>query len=480
LTYDAYNMIAQKRHIADNGKKVPAAKGLPLIGQSLKVAKDPLLLLKELSLQYGDVVKVRLGLKDFYLIQTPAAAKHVLQEGARNYYKPGAAKLMKKVLGDGLATSNGDLWLRQRRLMQPAFHRERLKHFFDILQNEISSLVKGWREKETHQPVDVSKAFLQLTLNNLTKAMFGAGIEGRMDEIARVLRIMLDFSSDHVKQLIKIPLIVPTKNNRRFRSAEEQFEKIIYGFIQDRQKEQKTDPSIEHDDLLQLLLTAYDGGSHASMTAKQLRDEITTIFMAGHETTSQTLSWIFYRLALHPEIYRQVREEAAQMSSSVLTLDMLQQLSYTKSLIEEAMRFYPPVWIIARKATAADTINSYHLPAGATVLINVYGMHHHPAYWNKPDTFDPSHFCARAKENVPPFLYLPFGGGQRLCIGHHFAMMVMQTVIVRLVHEFSFSVPAFFVPTIDANLTLRAKEGIQLVIQQTNTYADTDSTTWLC
>src|SRR5215218_8014233 len=154
-------MIVQKGHTTDVRKKVPAAKGLPLIGQSLKVVNDPLRLLKELSQQYGDVVKVRLGLKDFYLLQTPVAAKHVLQEGARNYYKPGAAKLMKKVLGDGLATSNGELWLRQRRLMQPAFHRQRLTNFLDILQREISSLVKEWKEKEAHEVVDVSKAFLQ-------------------------------------------------------------------------------------------------------------------------------------------------------------------------------------------------------------------------------------------------------------------------------------------------------------------------------
>jgi len=473
-------MIVQNEHTVDSGKKVPAAKGLPLIGQSLKVAKDPLHLLRELSQQYGDVVKVRLGLKDFYLLQTPAAARHVLQGNVRNYYKPGAAKLMKKVLGDGLATSNGELWLRQRRLIQPAFHRQRLTHFFDILQREISFLVKEWKENEIQKPVDVSKAFLRLTLNNLNKALFGAGVEGSMEEIAHVLRTMLDFSSGNAKALIKVPLSVPTKNNLRFRKAEEQFEKIIYGFIEQREKEQKKDASIQHDDLLQLLLTAYDDASHTTMTAKQLRDEITTIFMAGHETTSQTLSWIFYRLALQPDIYSKAKEEAERIEGGVITLDTLQQLTYIRALVEEAMRFYPPVWIIARKAEAADNISGYYLPAGATVLINVYGMHHHPAYWKEPEAFDPSHFCNEVQEGLPAFLYLPFGGGQRLCIGQHFAMMVMQTVVVRLVEQFRFLVPKNFVPKIDANLTLRAKESIQLFIQQTNGYADSNPSSQLC
>jgi cytochrome P450 len=473
-------MIAQKQHITGKGKKIPTAKGLPLIGQSLKVVRDPLRLLKALCQEYGDVVKVRLGLKDFYLLQSPAAAKHVLQENARNYYKPGAARLMKRVLGEGLATSNGELWLKQRRLIQPAFHRQHLEIFFDILQTEISVLIKVWNEKKGDKPIDVSQDFLHLTLNNLTKAMFGTGVETSMQEISHVLRTMIDFSSDNAKALIKIPLSVNTKNNLRFRKAEEQFEKIIYAFIQRREQEQRVDSAIHHTDLLQLLLTAYDDASHETMTAKQLRDEITTIFMAGHETTSQTLSWIFYRLALHPEIYSKVKAEVTQINGDCITLESLQQLSYTKALIEEAMRFYPPVWIMARKATKSDIINRYHLPAGATVLINVYGMHHHPGYWKEPERFDPLHFCNEAKENLPSFLFLPFGGGPRLCIGNHFAMMVMQTVILRLVKEFSFSVPDSFVPAIDANLTLRAKQGINLYIQKTNTYADSNPSNRIC
>ncbi|HVG15852.1 MAG TPA: cytochrome P450 [Chitinophagaceae bacterium] len=472
-------MMARNEHISDVVKKVPIAGGLPFIGLSLKAAKDPLLLLNKLSQQYGDAVKLRLGLKDFYLLQSPAAARHVLKENARNYYKPGAAKLMKKVLGDGLATSNGDLWLQQRRVMQPAFHHQRLTHFFEILQLEISSLIKEWKKKEAHEPVNVSKAFLGLTLNNLTKAMFGTSVEGHIDDIARVLQIMLDFSSDNAKALVKIPLSIPTKSNLQFKKAEEKFEKIIHSFIELRQNERRQDPATRHNDLLEMLLTARDT-SGAAMTAKQLRDEITTIFLAGHETTAQTLSWIFYHLALHPAIYQKVKGEAALIGSCQMTVDSLQHLPYIKSVIEEAMRFYPPIWIIARKAAEDDNINGYHLPAGATVLINVYGMHHNPSYWKLPEAFDPSHFCKETLGNRPPFLYLPFGGGQRVCIGQHFAMMVMQAVILRLVMEFDFSVPTNFVPAVDANLTLRAKEDIHLFIQKTKAYADNNHNSRLC
>jgi cytochrome P450 len=471
--------MIQTEHITSTAKKVPAARGLPFIGLSIEAAKDPLSLLKNLSQQYGDVVKVRLGLKDFYLLQTPSAARQVLHERARNYYKPGAAKLMKKVLGDGLATSNGDLWLQQRRLIQPAFHQQRLTHFLHILQGEVSSLIKEWKANEGHQPVDVSKAFMHLTLNNLTKAMFGASVNRDIETIARVLGVMLDCSADHAKSLVKVPLSIPTPSNLRFRAAEKEFEGIISGFIMGRQNEKTEDHCIGHNDLLQMLLAARDAsGGH--MTAKQLRDEIITMFLAGHETTAQTLNWIFYHLALDPQIYQNVKAEAVMATKGELTVDSLRQLPYTKSLMEEAMRFYPPIWVIARKAAEKDCINGYQVPADATVLVNVYGMHHHPAYWTSPQTFDPSHFSPKVPATRPPFLYLPFGGGQRLCIGQHFAMMVIQTVIIRLVLEFGFSVPTNFSPSMDANVTLRAKKGIQLFIRQTNNYANSNFKSDLC
>ena len=448
-------------------KPIPRVKGLPFIGQTMQIVKDPLRLLLHLKHNYNDMVTVRLGFKDFILLQSPSAARHVLQENARNYFKPGAAKLMKKLLGDGLATSNGDLWLRQRRLMQPAFHKQRLNDFFVIIQDETLQLSKKWKQNKEWHLIDISTDFLKLTLNNITKAMFGSDVETKMDEIGNVLRTMQEFSSQTTKSLVKIPTGIPTKKNNQFKNAEKRFEKIIYEIIEQRNKAKKNVAFQEKHDLLEMLISAYDDDTKTYMTSQQLRDEITTIFMAGHETTSQSLSWIFYQLALNPKIYEAVKTEATA-NQHINSIDTLQNLYYTRSLIEEAMRFYPPVWIIARKSASDDIINGYKLPAGSTVLINVYGMHHDTHLWKKPGEFDPTHFSNQAKELIPPFSYLPFGGGQRICIGNHFAMMVMQTVVTMMVSNFEFKIPGGFVPEVDPNLTLRAKNGIQLLVKPTN------------
>ena len=444
-----------------NGRKknIPRAKGLPFIGQTLDVVLDPLQLLLRLKKSEEELVKLKFGLKDYVLVQSPAGARYVLQENARNFYKPGAARLMKKILGDGVATSNEDLWLKQRRLIQPIFHKQKLNDFLLIIQKETEELIKNWKQRPGWSEVDISKDFLKLTLNNITKAMFGLDVESKMDEIADVLKTMQDFSSEATKTLFKIPLGIPTKKNVEFRKAQHRFEKIIYEIINSR----KNAVLPEKNDLLQLLLSAYDDQSKAFMTEKQLRDEITTIFMAGHETTSQTLSWIFYQLALHPGIFQKVKKEATEFDLN--SFEELQNLVYTKSVIDEALRFYPPVWIIARKSATADTINGYELPPGSTVLINVYGLHHSENHWINVKEFNPSRFLEEEKKLIPPFSYLPFGGGQRLCIGHHFAMMVMQTVVAGLVATFEFRVPPGFIPKVDPNITLRAKDGIQLLIK---------------
>jgi cytochrome P450 len=297
--------------------------------------------------------------------------------------------------------------------------------------------------------------------------MFGSDVENKMDEIAEVLKTMQEFSSEATKTLFKIPLGIPTRKNIAFKQAEARFEKIIYEIINQRKSASNKNDADRRNDLLQLLVSAYDDESKTFMTERQLRDEITTIFMAGHETTSQTLGWVFYHLALSPEFYNAIKKEKAACRE-IKSFDGLQHLSYTKSFIEETLWFYPPVWIIARKCFAPDIITGYKLPAASTVLINVYGLHHGERHWNDAGHFNPLNFSKEGKESMVPFSYLPFGGGQRLCIGHHFAMMVMQTVVAKLVEHFEFKIAPGFVPEVDPNLTLRAKDGIKLLVKSTN------------
>ncbi|MEP7376655.1 MAG: cytochrome P450 [Chitinophagaceae bacterium] len=453
---------------------VHTAKGLPLFGNTLSALKDPLGFLVSLKEDYDDVVKIKIGGKRYFVIQSPEVARHVLQENAKNYYKPGAAKMMKRFLGDGLATSNGDLWLKQRRLIQPAFHRKKIENLAKTIDEETSLLAKAWLKQPLADQKNINQEFLKLTLSNITKTMFGTDVKKNVDEIATIINKLLSFASSSITSLIKIPLSFPTPSNFRFHKANREFDTFIFSLIEQRKAENRESSS----DLLDLLLNAYDDESKSYMTARQLRDEITTIFMAGHETTAQTLSWVFYQLALYPEVCRDIRAEAVAINTGVINMEAFQHLSYTKAVIEETMRLYPPVWIMARKSVADDEIDGFHIPAHSTILVNVYGMNHHQVYWNCPGTFDPSRFNNN-KEQSHPFAYIPFGGGQRLCIGNLFAMMVMQTVVCGLVREFDFEIPPGFKAIAEPNVTLRAKGGIKLLVkphssvQKTKSYANT-------
>jgi len=456
-------------------QKVPVAAGLPLLGNSLSALKDPLGFLITLRKDYGDVVKIKIGAKKYFIIQSPEAARHVLQENAKNYYKPGTAKMMKRFLGDGLATSNGDLWLKQRRLIQPAFHRKKIENLVKIINGEVSLLIKAWVAEQSYQQKNINDSFLKLTLANITKTMFGTDVKKNVDDIASIINKLLAFASSSVTSFVKIPLVFPTPANVRYHRANRDFNEFIFSLIDQRKKENRE----TNGDLLDLLLQAYDDESRSTMTAQQLRDEITTIFMAGHETTAQTLSWVFYQLALYPSVARQIRHEIAETDMEDLTIDSLQKMSFTRSVIEETMRLYPPVWIMARKSAADDGIAGFHIPAHSTVLINVYGMNHHSANWNSPRSFSPTRFNDENKKQIHPFAFIPFGGGQRLCIGSLFAMMVMQTVVCRLVREFDFEIPPGFKAIAEPNVTLRAKGGIRLIVKnhsiakQTKNYAST-------
>ena len=440
---------------------VPALKGLPFLGSAIPIMKNPLNFLVNLKTNYNDIVKVKIAGKNYYIIQNPEATRHILQENSKNYFKPGAAKMMKRFLGDGLATSNGELWLKQRRIMQPAFHRKRIDEFAENINHETTLFIQHLERLSEDKPVNINNEFLKLTLNNINKTMFGTDMKDRLDEVAKVINDLLLSASGSVTSLVKFPLYIPTPDNRRFLRANKAFEKIIYEIIERRSKEKEG----HHADLLDMLLHAYDSETQSYMSIQQLRDEVSTIFMAGHETTAQTLSWIFYHLAKYPVVYKKIEEESTAIGDRQLTMNDFQKLPWSRMVIDETMRLYPPVWVMARKSFKEDIVLGYHLPAASTVLINTYGMNYDETYWHQPFEFLPDRFHTDNKEQRHPFLFIPFGAGQRPCIGSSFAMMVMQTVIMRLVQRFEFHIPNGFTVVPEPNITLRAKNGIQLLIR---------------
>jgi cytochrome P450 len=438
-----------------------------LLGNTIHVLRNPVDFLGNLTIEYGPVVTTNFLGERYFVLQHPEYIKHVLLDNHKGYYKPGATKLLRLFLGEGLSTSNGELWLRQRRIMQPAFHKQRLEHLLQVINEEATSFINRLNTFHSDSVINISHEFLQLTITVISRAMFSTALKEEMEKMVNSLESLAAYASSWMKSVIKIPPHWPTPANNRFKTNCKVFDEIIYEII-DRRRNEIKDPSSLQGDLLDMLLNYADDENDYVMSEKQLRDEVTTMFMAGHETTAQTMSWITYHLAKEKEIYQTIKDEGAKVfNNDMPSFENLPRLNYTKQVIQETLRYYPPVWAFVRKPLNVDYINEIKIPVSSSVLINVYGMHHHPGYWETPGAFNPSHFDAQQQAQRPPFVYLPFGGGPRLCIGNNFAMMVMQVVISRLCQHFEFNIPKEYIPKIETNITLRAKDGIQLILKRT-------------
>jgi cytochrome P450 len=442
-------------------------KRKPLLGNTFLALKNPVDFLGKLANDYGPVVTVDFFGKKYFVLQHPEYIKHVLLQNHKTYCKPGATQLLKLFLGEGLSTSNGELWLRQRRIMQPAFHKQRLQLIVNIINEETTLFISKLNSLTSATHINISHEFLQLTISIISRAMFSTALKDEMEKMVDALEALAMYASSWMKSLIKIPAHWPTPANSRFKINCKIFDQIIYGIIERRRKEINNGQPSSYGDLLDMLMNYFDEETRSGMSDKLLRDEVTTMFMAGHETTAQTLSWILYHLAKEKEILQMAKNEGAKILNERLpALDDLPALSYTKQVIMEALRCYPPIWALVRKPLSIDNINGIKIPALSSVLINIYGMHHHPGYWDTPGAFNPEHFSIEQQEQRPQFAYLPFGGGPRLCLGNNFAMMVMQVVVSRLCRHFEFDVPAGYIPQVEPNITLRARNGVQLIIKR--------------
>lgn len=447
-------------------------KGHFLLGSTITFLKNPVQFLKVIVQKYGTVAVVKFAGIKYYVFQHPDYIKYVMLDNQKHYIKPGATKLLSHFLGEGLSTSNGELWLKHRRLMQPAFHRQSLSNLVNIVHEETSEFIIRLEQISKRGIVNITHEMLQLTIAIISRTMFTVTIKDDMQKMLAALEELASFAASWIKQPIKIPLNWLTTNNKRYKSNCALFDEIVYHIIEDRKKEIKKNGTPVNNDLLDLLLTYFDADTKSPMTEKLLRDEVTTIFMAGHETTAQTLSWMLYHLAENKSIYQKLKNEASFVNANrFIQYDELPRLEYTLQVVKETLRLYPPIWALVREPIIDDKIKSLFLKAKSKVLLNIYGMHHHPNYWSTPDRFNPNHFEPAIEKLRPAFVFLPFGGGPRLCLGQNFAMMVMQIVISRISQEFEFEVPEGYTPEVEPNITLRAKGGIQLLVKNHSQYS---------
>lgn len=450
---------------------VPLHRGLPLLGNTLAFLRNPLTTLHTLQRQNNRMVHLRIGGRHQYLVFSPEDSKHVLQENHRNYGRSPAFEVLKIFLGDGLLTSDGDFWRRQRRLVQPAFHRQKLAALAQTMITETAEWIAELKQHQSKQPVNVSQAFMDVTMRIVCKTLFGSDVATQLGGLSPALDTLNYMANERMLSPIRTPLSWPTPGNRRFRQAGIQVDSFIYGLINQRRQNQLTNPD-QNDDLLGMLLDAEDeetsdGADSGRMSDKQLRDECVTLFAAGHETTAVSMAWTLHLLTQHPNVLDRLRAEVQSVlgDAKAPTPEAFRALPYTMQVVQESLRLYPPAWIMSRLAHNDDPIGPYTIPAGATALVCPYLLHRDPTNWPDPDRFDPDRFAPGGpKEQVHPYAYLPFGGGPRLCIGNQFALMEMQILLAMMVQHFDFRAVPNQRITSKPLITLRPDQPIRVIL----------------
>jgi cytochrome P450 len=413
-------------------RAAPGPEGRRLVGVLPDVKRDPIHYLMKIAQDYGDVVCLPVGPAKVYMLTSPRYVGHVLQHNHKNYRKSDFYKKVQPVLGLGMITSDGDLWRSQRQLTQPAFRRERIMALGEIMLERTNEAVSRWQGPAArHEPIDISFEMMQLSLEIIVRAIFSRDIGSDADTIVDCVTTMLAEAERRVWSLYDLPLAIPTPNNRRVSAALKTLNAIILRLIAERRSE-----SEEQNDLLSFLLAARtDDGEPWS--DQQLLDQVKTLIVAGHETSGSALSSTWYLLSKHPHIREKLEREVAQVvGDRAVAVADLPKLTYTKMVIQEAMRIYPPAWTISRAAIEDDVVGGYRIPAGATVMLSPFLVHRNPKYWPNPEGFDPDRFDRDNKDAIADFSYLPFGGGARKCIAEHFAMMEMVLAVATIAQRY--------------------------------------------
>lgn len=411
-------------------------------------------------LDYGGIVHFRMLVRHVYLVSAPEGVKHVLVDHTAKYSKgTGIKKLGALLLGEGLLTSEGEHWRRQRRLAQPAFHRERLVKLVDLMTSATGDMLDQWeRRKASGEAFDVAAELMALTLRIVGRALFSVDVAEDTAAVGKAMTVALEETNRRILSFLALPLWVPTASNREYRAAVRVLDDVVFKIIDARRKGQSTGT-----DLLQMLMEARDEETGAGMDDRQLRDEVMTLFLAGHETTANALAWTVWLVARHPEVEAKLRAEVQQvLGGRVPEAQDIPKLRYVSQVLDESMRLYPPAWITARQCIEPDELMGYHVPKGTIVAVCPYTTHHNPRLWPDPETFDPDRFTPERAQARPRHAYFPFGAGQRMCIGNNFALMEGALVLAMISQRFSAKLEEGHPVEPLPRVTLRPRHGVRV------------------
>jgi cytochrome P450 len=436
----------------------PGPKGQPILGVMQEFNRDSLSFITRCR-DYGDVVRMRFFYVTAYFLYNPEDIEYVLSTNARNFIKAMSLRsnFFHRLLGNGLLTSEGDFWRRQRRLAQPAFHRQRIGAYADVMVEYTNRLTSSWRDGEVR---DIHREMMRLTLEVVVKTLFNADVSGDADKVASVLeRIVQPFASQATLKWI-IDNRLPTPAHRRFNRAAQEIDEIVFRIISERRGS-----GADEGDLLSMLLAAHDDDG-SQMTDPQLRDEVMTIFLAGHETTALTLSWAWYLLAKHPDVEKKFHEELdGVLGKRPAEIADLPNLKFTEMIAKESMRLYPPAYGLGRQALEDCEIGGYRVTRNAQIFMFPWAMHRDPRYFEQPLEFQPERWTDEFASSLPKYAYFPFGGGPRTCIGNYFAMMEVVLLLATIGQRFRFSLHTDRVELLPA-MSLRPKGDLNVTIHE--------------
>jgi cytochrome P450 len=423
--------------------------------------KDPLAGFLKHALTFGDIVRYR-GLWITHQLSHPDHIQQVLQTNVANYRKGRDYRILKLSLGEGLLTSDGALWQRQRKMTQPAFHSGQIAGFVRVMEKHALAMMERWETlAASRQNFDVLPDLMRLTLNIVSEALFSTNLESDIAVIKETLDVGREYTVDRAWSVVRVPQQLPTRRNLHHRRSLANFHAILDRMVEERRKS-----PAQINDLLSMLMDARDEDG-APMSAKQLRDEMATLLTAGHETTTLVLAWALFLIGSNPGVAERMSGEVGFLNGRAPGYVDLSRLRYTRNVAEETMRLYPPVWVLSRTAIGDDEMGGFKIPAGSEILIFPYVTHRHPKWWAEPDKFDPERFLPERTLGRMRGSYLPFGLGPRTCIGLNFAMTEILVVLALIMQRFRLELamdPAKM--KLDASVTLRPKAGVPIRIMK--------------
>lgn len=444
--------------------KIPGPRGNLLLGSLPDIRRDRVQFLMDIQRDYGDVVRIRLGPVEGLAIFHPDAIQRVMQDNQNNYSKDTLAfKSLRLIFGNGLISSNGDFWLRQRRLAQPAFHKDRINRLSEMIVEQTQMMLDPLeRAVKNGQAINIGHELLNLTMGVATQALFSNRVQDVDGKLGVIIQHLASDTTFRFENPFYPPLWIPAPRNRRLNTALMQLDEIIYGIISDRRKN-----PVEKNDVLEMMMEAQleesevTGEQPRQMTDKQLRDEMVTLMLAGHETTAMHLGWTLYLLTQHPEVDARLRRELdTVLGGRPPRLEDLPQLEYARMVRDEAMRLYPPVWLTERKPLKDDVLCGYHIPAGVSIAITQYVTHRHPGFWENPEAFDPERFSVENSKGRHDYAYFPFSGGGRQCLGKNLALLESQLILAMLLQRYHFELKPGWQVIKEPEISLRMKGGL--------------------